>query len=110
MTPITEFLLITGMALVTFGIRYPVLALLGRMSLPERAMRALRYVPTAVLSAIVIPSLVAPNNILSLSASNGYLIAGIFAIAVAAFTRKLLPTIIAGMIFFLLWRALFPAL
>jgi branched-subunit amino acid transport protein len=108
MTPTNEFLLILGMALVTFGVRYPVLALLGRISLPERVMRALRYVPTAVLSAIIIPGLVAPNNVISLSVSNAYLVAGIFSIAVAAFTKKLLPTIVTGMIFFLLWRALFP--
>jgi branched-subunit amino acid transport protein len=108
MTPINEFLLILGMGLVTFGIRYPVLALLGRISLPERVMRGLRYVPTAVLSAIIIPGLVAPGNVVSLSFSNAYLVAGIFSIAVAGFTKKLLPTIIAGMVFFLLWRALFP--
>lgn len=96
------------MALVTFAVRYPVLAILGRVSLPDRMMRALRYVPTAVLSAIIIPNLIAPDNVIALTPANAYLVAGIFSIAVAAFTRKLLPTIIAGMIFFLLWRTLFP--
>lgn len=108
MTLTNELLLILGMTLATFGIRYPVLALLGRISLPARMMRGLRYVPTAVLSAIIIPGLVAPNSVVSLSLSNAYLIAGIFSIAVAGLTKKLLPTIIVGMIFFLLWRALFP--
>ena len=108
MTPSNEFLLIFGMALVTFAVRYPVLAILGRVSLPDRMMRALRYVPTAVLSAIIIPGLIVQNDAIALTPSNAYLVAGIFSIAVAAFTRKLLPTIIAGMIFFLLWRAVFP--
>lgn len=108
MTPSNEFLLIFGMALVTFAVRYPVLAILGRVSLPDRMMRALRYVPTAVLSAIIIPGLIAPTGAIELTLTNAYLVAGIFSIAVAAFTRKLLPTIIAGMIFFLLWRAVFP--
>jgi branched-subunit amino acid transport protein len=110
MTLTNELLLILGMALVTFGVRYPVLALLGRISLPEWVMRGLRYVPTAVLSAIVIPELIiGSDNALNISLSNAYLVAGIFSIAVAAFTKKLLPTIIAGMIFFLLWRTLLPA-
>lgn len=110
MNPTNELWLVLGMALVTFAIRYPVLAILGRVTLPERVMRALRYVPTAVLSAIILPGLVAPNEMIALSPSNAYLVAGVFSIAVATFTRKLLPTIIAGMVFFLMWRTLFPPL
>ena len=44
---------IAGMALVTFMIRYPVLAFLGKIPLPEPLFRALKYVPPAVLTAIV---------------------------------------------------------
>ena len=52
-----EFQLIVGMMLVTVLVRYPVLAIVGRVTLPERAIHALRFVPVAVLSAIIAPEL-----------------------------------------------------
>ena len=52
-----EILLISGMTLVTFLARYPLLALVRRIELPERVFRRLRYVPVAVLTAIVAPEL-----------------------------------------------------
>ncbi|MEL6149567.1 MAG: AzlD domain-containing protein, partial [Chloroflexota bacterium] len=50
-----EFWLVLGMTAVTFGVRYPSLALVGRMQLPDSVIRALRYVPVAVLTAIIVP-------------------------------------------------------
>jgi branched-subunit amino acid transport protein len=52
----SEFLLISGMAIVTFAIRYPVLALSGRFKLSEQFLQVLGYVPPAVLTAIVVPT------------------------------------------------------
>lgn len=101
-----EVLLIAGMALVTFTVRYPVLAIFGKLDLPENVMRALRYVPVAVLTAIIVPGMVAPTGTADLSFTNAYLAAGIVAVGIAWYTRKLLPTIVLGMIFFLLWRVL----
>src|SRR5207302_6158295 len=54
--PVNEVLLIAGMALVTLAIRYPLLALVGKVSLPEPVLRALKYVPPAVLTAIIVPA------------------------------------------------------
>jgi branched-subunit amino acid transport protein len=102
-----EFLLIFGMALVTFAVRYPVLAIFGRLNLPESVMRALRYVPVAVLTAIIVPGMVLPGGSVDLSLNNAYLVAGVVSMGIAWYTRKLLPTIALGMVFFLLWRALF---
>lgn len=102
-----EFILILGMALVTFGVRYPVLAIFGRLNLPEPVLRALRYVPVAVLTAITLPVMVAPeNNTLDLSLDNAYLVAGVVAIGVAWWRKNLLLTILIGMAVFLAWRAL----
>ena len=103
-----EALLILGMALVTFAVRYPVLALVGRLSLPASVLRALRYVPPAVLAAIILPALVFDaENQLALSATNSALLAGIFTFVVAWRTKNVLVTIIAGMIAFWLLKALF---
>ncbi|MBC8098902.1 MAG: AzlD domain-containing protein [Armatimonadetes bacterium] len=103
-----EFALIFGMMLVTFGVRYPVLALVGRLQLPDSVLRALRYVPVAVLSAIIAPGLVLREGVLTLSYTNAYLVAGIAAVGIAWRTRQLLPTIALGMALFLALRVLFP--
>lgn len=102
-----EFVLILGMAAVTFGVRYPVLALVGRMNLPPAVLRALKYVPPAVLTAIVFPAVLLRDGELALRLDNAYLIGAVVAVAVAWRTRSLLWTIITGMVVFLLWRALF---
>lgn len=41
----SEWLMIIGMALVTFAVRYPLLVLVGRIKLSPTVVRALRYVP-----------------------------------------------------------------
>ena len=101
-----EFLLILGMMIVTFSARYPVLVLVGRIDLPERVFRALRYVPVAVLSAITIPELFVRDKQIAIIITNAYLIGGIVSIIVAWRTRNLLLTILIGMGTFLLWRVL----
>jgi branched-subunit amino acid transport protein len=94
-----ETLLILGMALVTFIVRYPVLALMGRIALPEPLLRALRYVPPSVLAAIIVPELVLDKTgTLALRAENSALLAGIITFLVAWRTKNLLLTIVCGML------------
>ncbi len=99
-----EFLLVAGMALVTFGARYPALALLGKIPLPEPVFRAFKYVPPAVLAAIIAPSWVLPDGTLDLRPSNEYFVAGIITALVAWRTRSVLLTIILGMLALWGWR------
>lgn len=107
MTP-NEILLVAGMALITFGVRYPMLVLVGRVQLPDSVARALRYVPVAVLTAICIPAMLYPkDNRVWLALDNPWLLAGVITILVSWRTRNLLLTIIVGMAAFLLLRALF---
>lgn len=105
-----EFLLILGMMLVTFSARYPVMAIVGRIELPERVFRALRYVPVAVLTAITVPELFIRDGQFALTLANAYLVGGIVSIIVSWRFRNLLLTILVGMGTFLLWRALFGAI
>jgi branched-subunit amino acid transport protein len=93
-----EVLFIAGMALVTFAVRYPVLALVGKISLPDSLLRALRYVPPAVLTAIIVPAMVfTPDGSLDLRLTNTYLVAGIISAIIAWRSKNLLLTIILGM-------------
>jgi branched-subunit amino acid transport protein len=94
-----EFLLILGMTLVTFGVRYPVLALVGRLKLPEVVLRALRFVPPAVLSAIIFPAVFYPDGVqLRLGLDNPRVLAVIIAGLVAWRSKNLLLTIVVGMV------------
>lgn len=101
-----EFWLILGMTAVTFGVRYPVLALVGQIELPEPVFRALKYVPVAVLTAIVVPAVLMPDDELTISLQNAEMIGAIVAVLVAWRTRSLLWTIVIGMAAFYAWRLL----
>ena len=101
MSAVEQLLLIVGMMAVTFGVRYSMLALSGRMGMSKRVEQALRYVPVAVLTALCAPILFKPEGTWLLSFDNSHLVAGVVAIVVAAVSRHLLLTIVLGMALFL---------
>lgn len=100
------WLTVLGMGLITYAIRLVFIALEGRLTLPPLVTRALRYVPPAVLSAIIFPEVFRPTGILDISPGNARLAAGLLAAVVAWRTRNVLWTLVAGMIAFWLHRAL----
>ncbi len=83
--------------LVTFATRLSFIALVGRARTPPLLARALRLVPPAVLSALILPELVLRNGAPALSPDNHRLAAGLVAAGVALATRNVLLTIAAGM-------------
>ncbi len=93
--------------LLTFGIRISFIYLFGRFRIPETVKRSLRFVPPAVLSAIVAPALLMPDNSVDISLGNFRLLAGAVAILVAWRTRNTLLTILSGMaaLLLLMWGA-----
>lgn len=97
MSPTYLWLTIAAMGLVTFLTRLSMIALIERAEMPVLLKRGLRYVPTAVLSAIVLPALVSPEGPLDLSLSNLRLLAGAAAALVAYFSRNVVMTIAVGM-------------
>jgi branched-subunit amino acid transport protein len=103
---VNEVLLIAGMALVTLAIRYPLLALVGKISLPEPVLRALKYVPPAVLTAIIIPAMLFKGDQLDIGPGNDHLVAGLITAIVAWRSKNLLLTIVVGMITLIAWRTL----
>ena len=94
--------------LLTFGMRFVFIYLLGRFEVPETMRRALRFVPPAVLSAIVFPELmIHSSGQIDLSLTNFRLLAGILAVLVAWRTKNTLLTILAGMVALLLLQFIF---
>ena len=92
------WLIIIAMGVVTFGIRLLPIVLLGRIEIPVVVQRALRFVPPAVLSAIIAPELLMLGGQFNLSLGNARLIAGVIATLVAWRTKNVLLTIAVGMI------------
>ena len=83
--------------LITYLTRLSFIALFGKISVPPLVQRALRYVPPAVLSAIIFPELLLPTGKLDVSLGNTRLLAGLVAVLVAWRTRSALLTILIGM-------------
>ncbi|MGI6538158.1 MAG: AzlD domain-containing protein [Caldicoprobacterales bacterium] len=88
--------LILGMSLVTQLPRLLPLVVLSRLSLPPIVIRWLKQIPVAVLSALLFPSLLIADGRLSLSLNNTALLAAIPSIIVAAKTKNLFLTVLAG--------------
>ncbi len=95
------YLVIGGMALITFLIRYTMFAVADRFSFPRWFEEALRFVPPAVLTAIIVPSVLpAGGETLPVPQLAGALAA----LLVGIRTRSLLPVILTGMTVFWLVR------
>ncbi len=93
--------------LLTFATRLSFILLLDRIKVPDWFRRGLRFVPVAVLSAIILPELTSPNGTLVLSWRNPELLAGLVAILVAWKTKNVLLTILAGMAALIIIQLLF---
>ena len=97
-----NLLIFFGMAVVTYLTRYAMIAALGR-EMPPLAQRWLRYVPAAVLAALVAPAALAPQGRLQLGTNAWATVVGLL---VAWRTRNVLWTILGGMVTFWLLRSL----
>jgi branched-subunit amino acid transport protein len=107
---VNDFLIVAGMALVTYATRYAMIAALGsRPSFenqetdPSVLRRWLRYVPPAVLAALIVPPVVAPQGQIDPGLRVWATIVGAI---VAWRTRSALWTIISGMTVFWILRSL----
>lgn len=104
----SEILLILGMTAVTFLIRYSFFALGDHVQFPPLVKRALRYVPVAVLTAIVVPMVLLPDGEhWQLDWRNAWLVGALASGLIAWRFRQLLAAIVGGMAIFFAWRLLF---
>ena len=90
---------------ITYLIRLSFIIALERLKLPDWFTRGLRYVPPAVLSAIILPELANWNGkAVNITWNNPQILAGIAAILVAWRTRNVFITLAAGLVCFLMLR------
>ena len=91
------FLIIAGMAIVTFATRFASVAILGQKKMPPGLERWLRHIPTGILAALIVPTLLLPKGYIDISFDNHYLVAGLVAAAAAWKSRNMVATLILGM-------------
>jgi len=92
------FLTMIGMGVVTFLPRLLPLWLFSSRDLPPLVVSWLRYVPVAVLAAMLLPSLVMPEGQIDVSLGNLFLWAAPPVFLVAWKTRNLFAPVIVGMV------------
>lgn len=98
-------LIILGMALITITIKAIVFVIGDRIVMPPAVREALGFVPVTVLTAIIVPMVLAPHGHgLELNPRNPQLVAALAAVLVCAFTRRQLLTIVVGLAVFFGWQ------
>jgi branched-subunit amino acid transport protein len=101
------FLTILGMAFVTYIPRLVPVYFLSSRSLPPLVVAWLRYVPVAVLAAMLFPSLLVQESQINLGPDNLFLWAALPTLLVARKTRSLFGSVVVGMIAVAAGRYLF---
>ncbi len=94
------------MAVANFAVRFPPMALVSRLDLPEPVTRWLGFVPAAVMGSLVAGEVLRPGGQLTLSPTSPYLPAALVTALVYHYTRSFLGATVAGMAGFVAARAL----
>ncbi len=89
---------VLGMSIVTFLPRLLPVIILSRMNLPQWFLTWLKYVPVAVLAALLAPLLLIQNGQLAIGWENLALLASLPCFLVAAKTKSLSLTVTIGII------------
>jgi len=93
----TIWLVIVAVGAINYVARLSFIALFARRDIPPLLGRALKHVPAAMLTALVIPMLVVPGSLATAPSVNPRIVAAIVAAVIAFVTRGTLGSIGAGM-------------
>lgn len=96
--------IIFGTAVVTLIPRITPLVLLSRITLPDRVVRWLGYVPIAVLAALTAQAVLCPDGRFSLLLQNHAVIAIVPVLVIAMRTKSLIGTVAGGIVVMALLR------
>lgn len=100
----TILLTILGMQAVTYVPRLVPMLLFSSRQLPALAIAWLRYVPVAVLAAMLLPALLLVEHKISLAPDNLFLWAAMPTLLIAWKTRSLFGSVLCGMVIVALAR------
>jgi branched-subunit amino acid transport protein len=102
------WLMLFGIGAATYAMRLSFLVGISPERLPPWLQRALRFVPVAALTAIVVPALLGQQEAFVYAPEPPRLLAGLLAVLVAWHTRNVLLTIIVGMAAVWVGQAVLP--
>ncbi|TBR41803.1 AzlD domain-containing protein [Marinomonas agarivorans] len=106
MTILEGVLIILGMFVVTFGIRFCLYARAHKVVLPQWFDEALVFVPISVLSAIIAPMIFMQDDRVNISLDNPWFVGALLAFVVGLWRQNQLLTIAVGVIGFYLVKLL----
>ena len=106
MNTLALWLAVAGAGAITFALRFSFIALLGRVEIPVLLSRALRFVPAAVFTAVVVPLIFYVNGAVEVSLGNERLLACLAAVLIAWRTRSVPLTLAGGMVVLLVLEML----
>jgi len=92
------WLVIVAVGALNFASRLSFIAFFANRTMPPLLARALRYVPAAMLTALVVPMVLVVGPGLEAASVNPRIPAALVAAVVAWFTRSTLATLAAGMV------------
>ncbi|ABD53377.1 AzlD domain-containing protein [Jannaschia sp. CCS1] len=98
--------IIATLGVATYLIRLSFLGLIGNRALPAWLLRHLRYTPVAILPALVTPLVVWPTTTEG-ALSPPHLVGAIAAMSVGYWRKSPIWAVVAGMVSFLIVRAVF---
>jgi len=98
MDPLTAWVLIAGLAATSIAARGSFILFFARVAVPRPLERALRFVPAALFTALLVPAVAFDGGALSLAPANPKLVAALVAAPVAWWSRSTLATTVAGMV------------
>jgi branched-subunit amino acid transport protein len=91
------WLVMFAIGVITYATRLSFIFLFGQLEIPPLLRQALRFVPPAVLTAIIFPEVLLSDGAVNLSLGNARLLAGVLAALVAWRTKNIVLTILVGM-------------
>jgi branched-subunit amino acid transport protein len=92
------WIVILAVGALNYASRLSFIAAFGRRSMPAWLARALKFVPAAMLTALVLPMIVVAPTATALAWANPKALAAIAAAAVAFHTRSTLKTLATGIL------------
>jgi branched-subunit amino acid transport protein len=97
MDALTAWVMILGLGATSLATRGSFVLFLTRFEVPRPVQRALRFVPPAVFTALLVPELVFAGGKLAIGPGNLKLLAALVAAPVAWRTKSTTVTILVGM-------------
>ena len=93
-----NWILVFISGLITYFLRYSMISLIKKDMLSERTKTLLGYVPSAVFPALIFPAVLLENSGSFVSYNDPKIIAILIAMFVGCFSKKIIATILSGLI------------